>query len=278
MDVASLNLFEFEQSRSEKPRNESSFADLLKSKPIYVESLPLPGMRGEVPSIKLPCSCYQSRLEKFKFSLIGRFDLQKIRLVEVWKMAGEVWKLNRGFCLIPLGKGYFTIQLECEEDKVRVWGGDSVSQAWDGNWEDKSLLSISRIVGHPIQVDENTMNARTGFYASVLTEIDMAKPISSKIFVEGDDEGFMQEMVIGHLPKFCNNCKVIGHVVYECRELTLMREEEEEKKNKKKEGAEGNLKKKKKNKKKNKKNKNSDKKEQVQGKEKEKVDRESGVL
>ncbi|KAF6175403.1 hypothetical protein GIB67_036494 [Kingdonia uniflora] len=78
MDVATLNLFEFEQSRNDKPRNESSFTDLLKSKPIDVDSLPLLGMRGEVPSIKLPHSYYQSGLDKFKFSLIGRLDLQKI--------------------------------------------------------------------------------------------------------------------------------------------------------------------------------------------------------
>ncbi|KAF6137595.1 hypothetical protein GIB67_007453 [Kingdonia uniflora] len=160
------------------PRKPSGYQqqsqDLVKSKPIDVESLPLPGMRGEVPSIKLARSCYQSGLDKFKFSLIGRLDLQKIRLAEVWKMAGE-------------------------------------------------------------------------------------------------------EVVIGHLPKFCNNYKVIGHVVYEYKELTKIRKEEEEK-NEQKEGTEGNLKIKKKNKKKNKKNKDSDKEEQVQGKEKEKVDTESGVL
>ncbi|KAF6175402.1 hypothetical protein GIB67_036493 [Kingdonia uniflora] len=153
-------------------------------------------------------------------------------------MAGEVWKLNRGFFLIPPGKGYFTIQLECEEDKVRIWGGgtwifdgqwlrltpwvqnfspstqkNSCALVWIRfprlgmeYWEEKSLLSIARTAGHPVQVDENTLNTRTGFYAS-----------------------FMQEVVIGHLPKFCNNCKVVGHVVYECRELTKMREEEEKK-------------------------------------------------
>ncbi|KAF6172162.1 hypothetical protein GIB67_003854 [Kingdonia uniflora] len=85
-------------------------------------------------------------------------------------------------------------------------------------WEEKSLLSISRTVGRLVQVDENTLNAKTRFYASVLTEIDLAKPIPSKIFVEGDDEGFMQEVVIGHLTKFCNNCKVI----WPCDTLAIM--------------------------------------------------------
>ncbi|KAF6157009.1 hypothetical protein GIB67_039770 [Kingdonia uniflora] len=253
MDVAFLNLLNFEQSSNGITRNESSFAELFKSKPIDVESLPLPGIRGEVPSIKLPRSCYQSGLDKFKFNLIGRLDLLKLRLAEVWKMAGEVWKLKRGFCLIPLGKGYFTIQLECEEDKLHVWVGapwifdcqwlrltpwaqnfspstqkNSCALVWIQfpglgmeYWEEKSLMSIARTVGRPVQVDENTLKSRI-------------------------------------------------------RELTKMRKEEE-KKNEQKEGAEGIQKKKRTNKKKNKKNKDSDKDEQVQGKEKEKVDIGSGV-
>ncbi|KAF6174396.1 hypothetical protein GIB67_034153 [Kingdonia uniflora] len=103
-------------------------------------------------------------------------------------------------------------------------------------WEEKALMSIARTVGRPVQVDENTLKAKTRYYASMLTKIDLAKPIPSKSFVEGEGEGFMQKVVLGHLPKFCNNCKVIDHMVYECRNLSMMREEEENK-NEQREGG-----------------------------------------
>ncbi|KAF6148289.1 hypothetical protein GIB67_012064, partial [Kingdonia uniflora] len=64
-------------------------------------------------------------------------------------------------------------------------------------WEEKSLMSVAITVGRPVHVDENTLIARTGFYAIVLTEVDLAKPIPSKIFVDGDDDGFMQDVVLG---------------------------------------------------------------------------------
>ncbi|KAF6147242.1 hypothetical protein GIB67_039372 [Kingdonia uniflora] len=53
----------------------------------------------------------------------------------------------------------------------------------------------------------------------VLEEVDLAKPIPQKVLIEGEDLYFLQDVVVGHTPKFCNHCKVNDYVVYECRDV-----------------------------------------------------------
>ncbi|KAF6158381.1 hypothetical protein GIB67_022461 [Kingdonia uniflora] len=83
-----------------------------------------------------------------------------------------------------------------------------------------SMMAIDRTMGNSVQVAESTFQGYTGFYASILVEIDLAKPISNQILIEGEDSDFWQDVSVGSTPKFCNHCKVIGHLVYERREVT----------------------------------------------------------
>ncbi|KAF9617909.1 hypothetical protein IFM89_039128 [Coptis chinensis] len=66
-----------------------------------------------------------------------------------------------------------------------------------------------------------------GFYASVLIEIDLAKPIPQQFEVE-EEEGktFLQDVDVGKLPKFCPHCKVVGHIMAECSVMRRSREKE----------------------------------------------------
>ncbi|KAF6136500.1 hypothetical protein GIB67_035059 [Kingdonia uniflora] len=232
-------------------KNRATFAEVLRPIPVDAETLPTPGTRVEFSSIKLRKSLIANGIDTFKFSLIGRLDLQKICLGEVCKVVHGLWRLKSGFKLIPLGKGYFTIKIEIEEDKIRVWGGGPwiidgqwlrLCQ-WSPNfnpsiqknycalvwvrfpgmgmeyWEEDFLISIARTMGRPVNVDASTLQGNSGFYVSVLVEVDLAKSIPQKVLIEGEDSDFWQEVVLGHLPKFCNNCKVIGHLVYDCRDM-----------------------------------------------------------
>lgn len=90
-------------------------------------------------------------------------------------------------------------------------------------WTEDNLLAMAKAFGKPIQVDNNTPSMEYGFFTSVLVEIDFAKKISDRVWV-GDDEddsekGFWQLIEIPKAPKFCTHCKIVGHLVSECRSI-----------------------------------------------------------
>ncbi|XP_026417152.1 uncharacterized protein LOC113312630 [Papaver somniferum] len=76
---------------------------------------------------------------------------------------------------------------------------------------------MGNMIGRAIKVDETTLKKDIGYYASVLVEIDLAKFIPSKIWVESKYTKFEQAIHIPKLPKFCNHFQVIGHYVTEYR-------------------------------------------------------------
>ncbi|KAL5705126.1 hypothetical protein ACHQM5_023468 [Ranunculus cassubicifolius] len=82
-------------------------------------------------------------------------------------------------------------------------------------------MAMARTVGTPIHVDRNTVSRDNGYYACVLVDIDLTNPIPDKILVEAEDKEieFWQEVQLGSLPKFCNNCKVVGHLTAGCNHL-----------------------------------------------------------
>lgn len=57
------------------------------------------------------------------FSLIGRLDLLRIKLLDASSILSSQWKLKGKCQLIPLGKGFFTIKLDNEEDKQYIKSG-----------------------------------------------------------------------------------------------------------------------------------------------------------
>ncbi|XP_026459854.1 uncharacterized protein LOC113360570 [Papaver somniferum] len=150
--------------------------------------------------------------------------------------------------MIPLGKGFFTIKLENMMDKntikfgqwevsnqilrVRNWMPNfkpeyqrtSSTMVWVHYpgfsleyWDEKTLFNISSVLGTPVKVDEVTLNYENGLYARVLVQIDLAKKIPSKIWIKTKYGGFMQNVLLTKLPKFCPNCKIVGHTQPECR-------------------------------------------------------------
>ncbi|KAF6165475.1 hypothetical protein GIB67_028034 [Kingdonia uniflora] len=190
-------------------------------------------------------------VERFKFSLIGRLDLMKTKLAIARDVAMSLWKLKGTCQFIPLGKVFFTFLLDNEEDKFQIWWGgpwhiesqllrvipwvpnfdvlkqkNSNAMVWikfpglpNEYWEEDILMSMARTIGNPVQVDGSTLRRNTGLYASVLVDIDFSLPVPTKIFVENDKYEFVQEVILGRTPKVCSHCKVVGHIVSECRDV-----------------------------------------------------------
>lgn len=81
-------------------------------------------------------------------------------------------------------------------------------------------MTLGKGLGTPIGVDQRTINREHGYFANVLVDIDLAKPVPDRI--NSKEEGgkeFMQPVEIPKLPSFCNHCKWIGHVITQCRGL-----------------------------------------------------------
>ncbi|XP_026433633.1 uncharacterized protein LOC113331062 [Papaver somniferum] len=203
---------------------------------------------SKVPSIELPDDFLDECLDLWKFSLIRRLDLQKIKFIDAYVILRQQWKLKGDCKLIPLGRGFFTIKLDNEFDRQTIKAGqwevsDQVLQVrkWVSNfrpsdirtskaqvwvrfpglglelWKEKILFTICKEIGTSIKIDNATAQCEVGYYVNVLIEVDFAQQIPNKIWINTKYGGFFQNVSIPVYPKFCHNCKIIGHLTSECR-------------------------------------------------------------
>ncbi|XP_026377632.1 uncharacterized protein LOC113271921 [Papaver somniferum] len=182
------------------------------------------------------------------FSLIGRLDLVKLKFETTVTSLNNQWKLTGNSHFIPIGKGFFIIKLEYEIDKEYIWNRywEVESQIlslreWEPNFKpanqkvttafvwahfprlrmeyrkEKIIMELGDRIGRAIKVDETTLQRKVGYYASVLVEIDLTQRIPNHIQIKSKYRTFEQEIQIPRIPKFCNHCKIVGHLVTECR-------------------------------------------------------------
>ncbi|XP_026396869.1 uncharacterized protein LOC113291562 [Papaver somniferum] len=163
-------------------------------------------------SINLIDNQANTRYDSWKYSLIGRLDLLRIKFVDASNMLLKQWKISGKCQLIPLGKRFFTIKLENEVDKNYIKYGLSLEY-----WDEEILFKLSRALGNHVKVDDATLNYQSGYYARVLVEIDLAKTIPNKLCIITKYGCFSQSVVLTNLPKFCWKCKIVGHQYSECR-------------------------------------------------------------
>ncbi|XP_026445245.1 uncharacterized protein LOC113345787 [Papaver somniferum] len=182
----------------------------------------------------------------FQFSLIGRLNFKGLNINEVQKVLEEQWKLGDRRCkLVPMTKGFFIIKLTSAEDNERVWHGatwvvhnqqlrvynfypnfdperqnTSRAAVWVSFpglyielWTKRILLSIAKILGRPIAIDQKTLDHDVGNYATVLIDIDFAKEIPKRIYLKANGKEFWQYVEVQDIEKvkFCSHCKFIGH-------------------------------------------------------------------
>ncbi|XP_042490028.1 uncharacterized protein LOC122069993 [Macadamia integrifolia] len=212
-----------------------------------IDSLPELIQAGNIHRIVIPQQDYESKRQVFRFALIGRVNFRLVSLDYLRKEAAEKWNLNQGVTMPPLGKGYVIFEFHCERDKAAIWkrspfklGGQLIRfQHWtpDFNiyekqaqakliwvrfpdlpleyWYENVLLSIAKVVGRPMALDQHTRQGLMGYYARVLVEMDVSdmptrvdevqverlEPDTSKMF------GFRQKVVYEDIGGSCGYCK-----------------------------------------------------------------------
>ncbi|KAK0581163.1 hypothetical protein LWI29_010799 [Acer saccharum] len=186
-----------------------------------------PKKKGDYVAIKVNPKAYEERLKLCSYSLIGRVVLSKGE--EPWKILAlkeklqSIWKLNSQWRLISLGRGFFQILLNSEEDKAQVWGIGSLHlkpgilrlQPWTQNfnpntqrttnaqiwvrfydlpwefWHPQILSDMARGVGIPLKFDRATLEGDYGHFARMLIDVDLSKPLPDSIMIEARNVKFV---------------------------------------------------------------------------------------
>ncbi|XP_042521277.1 uncharacterized protein LOC122094739 [Macadamia integrifolia] len=172
-------------------------------------------------AVIIPQEEYEERLNKYCFALIGRLNFRFISLDEIISEVAGNWILKEKVKLIPMGKEFTIFQFDLERDMASIWrrgstklGGQYVRfQRWcpDFNihekpvnkaliwvrfpelpleyWHEKVLLTMAKVVGRPVELDQRTKQVLYGNFTRVLVEINVQSERLEEIQVERKHPG-----------------------------------------------------------------------------------------
>ncbi|MCH81555.1 hypothetical protein A2U01_0002345, partial [Trifolium medium] len=224
---------------------------------IPLSQLPQPVVKGDRLAIEIPENYYLVGLEACKHNLHGRILWPKgstpLSVAALKEKLSLIWKDLSKWGIISLGKGFYEFTFSSLEDVRRVrtspswnlnpgllklfaWSRDfnpklqnnTSVQVWvriyglsQEYWQKNILFTIASSIGTPICTDAATakpMHERTfGQFVRVLVDIDLLQPLRYKLLVERKGFAFFVDLDYEHIPDFCNNCKVIGHQIENCK-------------------------------------------------------------
>lgn len=195
--------------------------------------------QGICPSIqfsdKVKCSLYGPWRTAVIIKLMGRplaFTFLRTRLLQKWDLKGPM-------SLIDLENNYFIVKFLYEEDMKYVLTGGPwqiagqyiVTQKWKPGFDAKEekvshmtawvringlnmeyfrtdiMGKIGNLIGTTVKVDAYTMSQARGKFARICVELDLAKPLTPFIEVEGRRYGVVYEGI----NLVCFECGCYGH-------------------------------------------------------------------
>ncbi|CAN6708759.1 unnamed protein product [Malus baccata var. baccata] len=207
---------------------------------VHLSQLPTPVVRGDKTYVKISEDLYQEQLKLFQNNLLGRLLLKKgstpMKTGALKSCLEDAWRPTAPWNLVPIGKGYFDIHFNKEDDMRRAWGGGTLSK-WTPDfkpgdvlpqthaqeyWHPRHLMEIASGVGTPLQLDSATRERQYGYYARILVDVNLAGDLPTSLMVERESHGFPVEVVYENLPPKCSHCGLIGHLANSCRQLKQM--------------------------------------------------------
>ncbi|XP_026450923.1 uncharacterized protein LOC113351073 [Papaver somniferum] len=229
-----------------------SYVDAFKQrKPIQptsvdVASLPNPSLIEGEPALEIPTKFFEEGCQQFQHNFIARMDYTGLKFNEMKQNLEAQWKFTAKF--VPMTKGFFIIMLSSKEDKEKVrktkwfinehllrlidWypsfnpekQATSHATVWVRFprlpvelWTEKTILSMGKVLGNPIVLDQKTLDLDFGYFAADLVDIDFGKHIPERIIIKSGGKSFWQYLDIPKSPKFCLHCNIIGHHEKECK-------------------------------------------------------------
>ncbi|CAI0551224.1 unnamed protein product [Linum tenue] len=77
------------------------------------------------------------------------------------------------------------------------------------------LFALGNLLGRTVKLDYHTEHMERGKFARIAVELDMNKPLKTRIRLDG----FWQQVVYENLPEICFECGHIGHTESTCPTL-----------------------------------------------------------
>lgn len=108
----------------ENPKNEENFSRVLNrfNRLSQTDSQSsLFAILGDKPVCFIPDDFIDESLGEWRFSLIGRLNLVKLKFESATTILRKQWNIKGTIEFIPLGKGFFIIKLDNPEDKHHIW-------------------------------------------------------------------------------------------------------------------------------------------------------------
>ncbi|CAN6562179.1 unnamed protein product [Malus baccata var. baccata] len=197
---------------------------------VHLSQLPTLVMHGDKTYVKINEDLYQEQLKLFQNNLLGRLLLNKgytpMKTGALKSCLEDAWHPTTPWNLVPIGKGYFDIHFNKEDDMRWVWGGGTCTLAtglfrlskWTPDfqpgdifpqthaqvlikifglsqeyWHSKHLMEIERGVNAPLHLDIGTREMQYGYYARILVDVNLADDLPTSLMVERESHGFPVE-------------------------------------------------------------------------------------
>ncbi|KAH7836860.1 hypothetical protein Vadar_006602 [Vaccinium darrowii] len=77
---------------------------------------------------------------------------------------------------------------------------------------EKNMFRIAKRLGRPIKADSTTVETKRGRYARVCVEVNLNKPLKSRVLIEGK----IYRVEYEHIPLMCFGCGRVGHRRDQC--------------------------------------------------------------
>ncbi|XP_057418469.1 uncharacterized protein LOC130712667 [Lotus japonicus] len=177
--------------------------------------------------------------------LLGKtlgFRTMKSKLASTWRLSGD-------FDLLDINNGFNMVKLDNQEDREKVinggpwmifdhylavskWSREFIAPAsritstlaWVRIpglnvvfYDESYLLSVARVIGTPIKVDRNTLQADRGRFARICVELDLTKPVVGKVCLEG----YWYKIEYEGLHVICTKCGCYEHRSRECNAMPV---------------------------------------------------------
>ncbi|XP_020253738.1 uncharacterized protein LOC109830781 [Asparagus officinalis] len=87
-------------------------------------------------------------------------------------------------------------------------------------WSPTGISKIASLIGNPITTDKLTATRKRLSYARVLLEVKLPlkSPLPDQLVIQGPDgKSYTQKVIYEFKPKWCDTCKIIGHLTEHCR-------------------------------------------------------------
>lgn len=201
------------------------------------KQLPLFMYRMDITVVKSEPEVHREQLDRCKTNMIGRIVLRpgskSIKVDELKTFFHRIWQPEQSWLMTTVACSFFDIHFSDEMDMKKVLGSGICSLAqgvcrlyqWQQNFNPydpkfhshsriwihlcklsmeyqhpRILMTFTRGVGIPLQVDRPTREKKYGFYARILVAVDLSQQLPVFVTVKLLDYGFVVEVHYENLP------------------------------------------------------------------------------